>query len=48
MVKRNGEQQVSNVNSQLEWLKTAAPNEQPFVSMIVGWQTVRETVLVHR
>jgi hypothetical protein len=34
--------QVSNV--QLQWLNEATPAEKPFVAMIVGWQTVAETI----
>jgi hypothetical protein len=31
-------------NIQLNWLKTAAAAEKPYVAMVVGWQTVRETL----
>jgi len=31
-------------NIQLQWLKEADPGDQQFVSMVVGWQTVAETL----
>jgi len=35
---------MANDNSQLNWLKSADSEKLPFISMIVGWQTVRETI----